>query len=88
MVGCFATSKAGHDKQKLYVILEASGEYVYLCDGKTKTTDKPKKKSMKHIQVINRKVNKELLQKLESGEKIFDTEIKYAIKHFRYEQDM
>ena len=88
MVGSFATSKAGHDKQMLYVILRVSGRYVYLCDGKHKTLDKPKKKCMKHIQIINRKVNDELLQKLVSGGKIFDTDIKYAIKHFSYEQDM
>lgn len=82
MVGSFATSKAGHDKQKLYVILRVEAEYVYLCDGKYKTLSAPKKKRMKHIQVIHRKVNENLLRKLSLGETVFDEEIKYEIKHY------
>ncbi|MCM1568012.1 MAG: hypothetical protein NC081_01045 [Roseburia sp.] len=90
MVGSFATSKAGHDKQKLYVVLREEGEYVLLCDGRIRTLAKPKKKKKKHIQIINRKVNEELLHKLEQGqdgaqwaqEKIFDEEIKYEIRQY------
>ena len=44
MVGKFAKSKAGHDKDQIYVILKEDAEYVYLVDGKLKTIEKPKKK--------------------------------------------
>ncbi len=54
-IGCFAESRAGHDKCTLYVIIGADDEYVYLSDGKTKTVEHPKKKKIKHIQRINRK---------------------------------
>lgn len=82
MVGKFATSRAGHDKNKLYVIIGEEEGYVYLCDGRLKTVEKPKKKLLKHIQVINRTVDQELLARLENKEKVFDEQIKYAIKQY------
>ena len=34
MIGELATSKAGHDKDRLYMIVGEEGECVYLCDGR------------------------------------------------------
>ena len=82
LVGRFATSKAGHDRTQLYVILAEDGDFVSLCDGRLKTIDKPKKKRKKHVQMINRTVNEELLQRLRENEKVLDEEIKYEIKHY------
>lgn len=50
--GMLAKSKAGHDKDKLYVIIRTGPSYVYLADGKIRTINKPKKKKRKHIQLI------------------------------------
>ena len=82
MVGQFAVSKAGHDKGNLYVVVAEEGEFVYLCDGKTKTPEKPKKKKQKHIQPVKRTVEEELLQKLQSGAKVYPEEIRYAVKQY------
>ena len=79
MIGKFATSKAGHDKTKLYVIMNEDAEYVYLVDGDLKPVDKPKKKSKKHIQIINR-VDETIQNKLENGQIIYNEDIKRAIK--------
>lgn len=79
MIGKFATSKAGHDKTKLYVIIKEDSEYVYLVDGDLKLLDKPKKKSKKHIQIINR-VDETIQNKLETGQIIYNEDIKRAIK--------
>lgn len=79
MIGKFATSKAGHDKTKLYVIIKEDSEYVYLVDGDLKPLDKPKKKSKKHIQIINR-VDETIQNKLETGQIIYNEDIKRAIK--------
>lgn len=82
MIGKFATSKAGHDKNTVYVIVACDNECVYLCDGRLKTISKPKKKNMKHIQIINRIVDEELLRRFINKETIFDEEIKYVIKQY------
>ena len=50
--GMLAKSKAGHDKDRIYVICDFDETYVYLVDGKTRTLAKPKKKKIKHVQVI------------------------------------
>lgn len=52
--GMLARSKAGHDKNHVYVIIESDGTYVYLADGSSRTLEKPKKKKKKHIQLIHR----------------------------------
>ena len=83
MIGKFATSKAGHDKSKMYVIVAEEGDFVFLCDGKYKTLSKPKKKRRKHIQIIDRSVDTELLTKLQKSEKVLDEQIKYALKIFK-----
>lgn len=83
MTGQFATSKAGHDRDELYVIVAVEGDYVYLCDGKYRTISKPKKKNRKHIQPILKTVDEELLMKLKNHEKVMDEQIKYAIRNYR-----
>ncbi len=83
MIGKFATSKAGHDQSKMYVIVAEEGDFVYVCDGKYKTVSKPKKKRKKHIQIINCTVEKELLNKLLNHEKVMDEQIKYALKNMK-----
>ena len=79
MIGKFATSKAGHDKTKLYIIIKEDAEYVYLVDGELKPIEKPKKKSKKHIQIINR-VDETIQNKLETKQIIYNEDIKRAIK--------
>lgn len=82
LVGKFATSKAGHDRSHLYVIVAVEGDFVFLCDGRLKTVEKPKKKRRKHIQPIQQGVGEELLGKLCSGDRLFDEEIKFAIRQY------
>lgn len=80
MVGRLALSKAGHDKDTLYVIVAQEGDFVYLSDGRLKMPDKPKKKRLRHIQPMNDTVDKELAGRLLRGEKVYPEEIKYALK--------
>ena len=47
MTGQLVTSRAGHDKDTLYVIIAEEGDFVYLCDGRLKPPDRPKKKRRK-----------------------------------------
>lgn len=85
MIGMFARSKAGHDQNKLYIIIEEENEYVYLVDGIYKTVQKPKKKQKKHIQIIKKDSNIALKTKMVNKQAIFDEEIKRAIKLYKKE---
>ena len=76
MVGMLAKSKAGHDKENIYVIFQEDDAYVYLVDGKIRTTDKPKKKNKKHIQIIKS------LRAEPGEERLDDLSIKRAIKEY------
>ena len=38
MIGMFAISKAGHDKNRMYLIMKEEGDFVYLADGKIRKT--------------------------------------------------
>ena len=49
-----AKSKAGHDKDHVYLILKEEAGYVYLVNGTTRTLDRPKKKKRMHIQIIKK----------------------------------
>jgi len=81
MKGMFATSKAGHDKGKLYIIIEETDEYVFLSDGRLRTVEKPKKKKKKHIQII-KKTDEAIVLSIENERQISNEEIKRAIKEY------
>ena len=75
MVGYFAYSIAGHDKDKIYLIIKEETDYVWLADGDTRTLEKPKCKNKKHIQLI-KKYHQETDLEL-----ITDAQIKHVIKN-------
>ena len=62
MIGELATSKAGHDKDRLYMIVGEEGECVYLCDGRLRGVEHPKKKKKNHIQSIHSSAQDPLIQ--------------------------
>lgn len=81
IVGMLATSKAGHDKDSVYVIIQEDGEYIYVADGQVRTTERPKRKNKKHVQLIKKK-------RLPEPEKGFDDlEIKRIIREYRRERE-
>lgn len=80
MTGKLARSLAGHDKGTCYVITGADEKYVYLADGRLKSVASPKKKSLKHIQIINTTVDEALLVKLGEQTKEADLYIRKVLK--------
>lgn len=82
MTGQFATSKAGHDKGVLYMVVAEEGDFVYLSDGRLRRPDRPKKKRRKHIQPINAEADEDLKKRLLAGEAVRPEEVRYAIKRF------
>lgn len=54
LVGKMAWSKAGRDKGKPFIIVEAlDDKYVLVCDGTLRTLDRPKKKKLMHLSVTD-----------------------------------
>ncbi len=51
-VKMLARASAGHDRDKVYVVLREENGYLFLADGKTRTLLKPKKKKRIHVQII------------------------------------
>lgn len=47
-----AKSLAGHDKDRIYAVVKEEEGYVFLADGKRRTLDSPKKKKLRHVQLI------------------------------------
>ena len=77
--GMLAISKAGHDKDCWYVVLNIEGNYAYLVNGKTKQVENPKKKKLMHLQPVNR-IPEFLQEKLDAGKQWTNEEIKRALK--------
>ena len=56
MTGKIVKSKAGHDKGLLFVISGVSDTddgYVFIADGGSRRIEKPKKKKLKHLLILD-----------------------------------
>ena len=52
-------SLAGHDRGRLYIIIEETEDSLFLTDGRLRPMEKPKRKKKKHVQVILKKIEDE-----------------------------
>jgi len=86
MTGFLASSKAGHDKDKIYVIIKEDTEYVWLADGRIKTVNNLKKKRKKHIQIIKCFNNEIMQSELLAGREVSDLEIMMVLKNYKKQQ--
>ena len=79
MIGWMACSKAGHDKDKIYIIIEETDKYVWLADGDIRKADNPKRKSRKHIQIIKKMADEQIFV----GSACINETIKRTIKLYK-----
>lgn len=77
--GMFARSLAGHDRNRLYVIIRREAEYVWLVDGILRTLERPKKKKIRHIQIVHR-IADPVKRALETGVPLQNEQIKQIIQ--------
>lgn len=59
-VGQLVMSTAGHDTNCVYVVYKIDDERIYVIDGKYKTTQKPKRKNIKHLQKLSHSIDGQL----------------------------
>ena len=54
-VGDIVLALAGRDEKKLFAVIEIiDGSYVFIADGKSRKTETPKKKKIKHIKLVKK----------------------------------
>ena len=75
-VGELVRSLAGHDRDRYFLVIRRDGEFVWLCDGKSRKAVHSKRKKIKHVEstgIVCHWV-------LENPERINNTSVKKAIK--------
>lgn len=65
----------GRDSGKSMLIIGVEENYLLLTDGKSRKLEKPKRKNVKHVKYLA-KGDTQIAQKLVSGEKITNSEIR------------
>ena len=79
-IGRVAVSTAGRDKGRFFIILDIIDEqYVYIVDGDLRSKDRPKKKKIKHLRFCS-EVLGNIAEKLKTNVRVFDAEIRSAIR--------
>lgn len=56
-VGDVVKSKSGRDKERFLVVVAKEDGFLFLCDGKVRKLDAPKKKREKHVMATNRSLD-------------------------------
>ena len=77
-------SLAGHDKGKLFYVIDTDGVYVTLVDGKGRRVEKPKRKKLIHVRKVLRSDSK-LAEKIRSCEHILNTELRRELAQISQE---
>ncbi len=87
VLGQVVLSKAGRDAGKIFVITGLMDDnYVFISDGKSRRLETPKKKKLRHL-VITDNVIEAIAQKISSGEKCTNAEIRKAIVEYNVPVD-
>ena len=86
-LGAVATSRAGHDKGRAFVIVgRADSEHVYLADGQTRPIGKPKKKKLRHLH-IEPHTAETVRTALMDGQSVLDAELRKALAGLGYNME-
>lgn len=79
--GDIVFSTAGRDKDAYYVVMAVEEGYAYICNGKGRKTDKPKKKKIKHLKTgIGH--SDHIAGKLLAGEKVSNAALRRELEQF------
>lgn len=79
-----AISRAGHDKDTVYVVINSDDTYVWLVDGKRRTLENPKKKKQMHVQMIKH-LPAEVLEQMQSM--TLDAHVRKVLKSYNRSED-
>ena len=80
-IGSVVMSTQGRDKGMYFVVVSVGRDVVYLADGGMRKLNAPKKKNIKHVSHSG-VVLSSIAAKLHEGKKVFDSEVKSALRQF------
>ena len=66
---------AGRDSGELFYCVGGDDRYVLLANGKDRTLDQPKRKSLRHVQKVLRSETR-VAEKLRNGDKVLNSELR------------
>lgn len=79
LVGSVAISKAGRDKNKIFIIIgQEDDDYCLIADGRLRRIETPKRKKRKHLYITAYFID-DICKKIRSGEKISNAEFRKII---------
>ncbi|MDI3309835.1 MAG: KOW domain-containing RNA-binding protein [Thermoanaerobacterium sp.] len=85
-IGRIVKSKAGRDKDRVFIIVGVADEkHVLISDGELRKIEKPKKKKLIHLQKYN-EVDEKIREKILGGQTVTNAEIIEALKQFKCEE--
>ena len=68
-------SKAGHDQDKWFYVIDEDRSFLFLVNGKDRPLDKPKRKKRKHVQKVLRSETR-VADKIKTGGKVLNGELR------------
>ena len=80
-IGSVVLSTQGRDKGMYFVVTKVTKGAIYLADGGMRKLNAPKKKNVKHVSDSG-VVLESIASKLTEGKKVFDSEVKSALRQF------
>jgi len=79
-IGQLVTSNAGRDQTNIYLVVGTQqNKFLLLANGRERTFKNPKQKNIRHVNVL-KPIAQGVAEKIQSGMKITDEEIRQAIK--------
>lgn len=78
-------SLCGRDKGALMMVVAIGEGYAFLCDGRLRKIEKPKRKKLRHIRLVAHS-DCRAAQKLRAGERLSNSEIRRALADFQKPQ--
>ncbi|BBB91382.1 MAG TPA: hypothetical protein PKA28_17270 [Methylomusa anaerophila] len=80
VVGELVISSAGRDQGHLYVVIGRHKERdLLLADGRGRSIGNPKKKNVKHIKKFNSAIADRVAERIATGQKVTDEDIRQAL---------
>ena len=72
-------SLSGRDRERLFMVINADPDYLYLADGRLRRVEQPKKKKRKHTLFIGEDDSRAAVR-LKNGEKVSNSEIRRSLE--------